>query len=46
VIIPDHLGDVPEDVLDLKLEAMVSLQATQTNPNLLRSFFRAARLRL
>jgi transposase len=42
----DLANYVPEDVLDLKMEARVSLKATQENPALLRSFFRAARLRL
>jgi transposase len=42
----DLANYVPEDVLELELEAQVALEATAGNQKLLRSFFQAARLRL
>jgi len=42
----DLANYVPADIVDLEVEAEMSLQATQTNPKLMRSFFRAARLKV
>ena len=41
----DLANYVPGDVLDLKIEAELSLEATKGEQKLLRSFFHAARLR-
>lgn len=42
----DLANYVPEDVLDLDIEAEVALEATAGKQKLLRSFFQAARLKL
>ncbi len=42
----DLANYVPEDVLDLKIEAELALEATKDKPELLQSFFHAARLKL
>jgi len=42
----DLANYVPDDVLDLELEAEVALQATQRDQKMLRSFFQSARLKL
>jgi transposase len=42
----DLANYVPDDLLDLELEAQVALEATAGNQTLLRSFFQAARLKL
>ena len=41
----DMANFVADDLLDLELEARVSLENTERNPTLLRSFFHAARLK-
>jgi transposase len=42
----DLANYVPEDVLDLEIEAEMALEVTQANQALLRSFFQAAQLKL
>lgn len=42
----DLANYIPEDVLDLEVEAEMALEATQRNQKLMRSFFQAARLKL
>lgn len=42
----DLANYVPEDVLDLKIQAELALEATKDKQKLLRSFFHAARLKL
>jgi transposase len=42
----DLANYVPGDVLDLEIEAQLSLEDTRANQNLLRSFFQAARLKV
>lgn len=42
----DLANYVPEDALDLELEAEVALEATAGDQKMMRSFFQAARLRL
>lgn len=42
----DLANYIPEDVLDLEVEAEMALETTQRTPTLLRSFFHAARLKL
>jgi len=42
----DLANYVPEDVLDLEVETELALEATESQPRLLRSFFQAASLKL
>jgi transposase len=42
----DMANYVADDVIDLEIEANLSLEATRTKPKLLRSFFQAAGLKL
>lgn len=42
----DLANFVPDDVLDLEIEAELSLEATRGDQKLLRSFFQAARLKV
>lgn len=42
----DMANYIADDVLDLEIEAELSLRDTRTKPELLRSFFQAARLKI
>jgi transposase len=42
----DLANYIPEDLIDLEIEADLSLEDTRANPTRLRSFFKAARLRI
>ncbi len=42
----DLANYVPEDVVDLEIEAQLALEATKGNQKLMRSFFQAAQLNL
>jgi transposase len=42
----DLANYVPDDVMDLEIEAEMALEATQGNQKMLRSFFQSARLKL